>query len=821
MLPSNSPSPAGREAEENRFRLELMNAIARQALSEIPTDKIISGAVEKIGQRFPDYRAAYSVIDAIGRIHIVHSVEPPGMPPIAGLSVELSEYPGYLEALRKLTPLVIKDMEDDPRLSSLKRVLAECGIRAAVHVPINIRQELVGLLCLSAPVATEWCALEIETLKETAEFFSILMRKDRWKKQHGETEKALRRATLVVENSPAVLFRCKIDEGWPVDYVSRNVSQFGYTSEELVSGSVNYASLIHPEDLWRVGNEIRRFMAAGQDRFTQEYRIVTKSGGTRWVDDRTSLERDENGTIIAIQGIVLDITDRKTAQDDLFTQKEVFQKILDNIPVMVAFMNGEGTHRWVNRSWETTLGWKLEDVCKTDILAEFYPDSEQHQCAIDGILKAERKWTDFKTRTKDGRILDTSWFNLRLPDGSRVGIGQDMTEHKRAEEEHRLLEAQLMQAQKMESVGRLAGGVAHDFNNMLSAILGYAEILIEGLPASAPSYRRLNEILKAGERAKNLTRQLLAFGRKQVLEITTLNLNTMVLDFQKMLQRIIGEDVKLLTDLDESLGTAKADLSQLEQVLLNLSVNARDAMPNGGTLNIETANVYLDEEYASQHPGVKPGAYVMLAVSDTGFGMDEETRAQIFEPFFTTKVKGKGTGLGLAMVYGIVKQHGGNIWVYSEPDHGTTFKIYLPQVEEHLKAKDVPEADQLPQQSSETVLLIEDEDSVRSLTSEILQRQGYTVLEAALGQDAMEIAKTHPGKIDLVISDVIMPGMNGREVYRRIADVRPGIRVLYMSGYTENVIAHHGVLDAGVNFLQKPFSLKGFADKVRAVLDER
>jgi signal transduction histidine kinase/ActR/RegA family two-component response regulator len=391
-------------------------------------------------------------------------------------------------------------------------------------------------------------------------------------------------------------------------------------------------------------------------------------------------------------------------------------------------------------------------------------------------------------------------------------LEKEVAERKSAEE-------QLRQAQKMEAVGMLAGGVAHDFNNLLTAINGHSDLAMRRLKQDDPLYDKLEKIKKAGDRAAALTHQLLAFSRKQILQPKVLDLNQIVFEMNKMLQPLIGEDIDLLTKLKPDLGMIKADPGQLEQVLMNLSVNARDAMPRGGKLTIETANVYLDEEYASRHLSITPGWYVMLAVSDTGTGMDAEMQARIFDPFFTTKEVGKGTGLGLSTVYGIVKQSGGNIWVYSELGRGTTFKVYLPCVD---RCAEVPESgidhNQLSE-GNETVLLVEDEEMVREMAKEILEESGYQVLEARHGHEALLIAEQYRGHIHLMLSDVVMPQMSGRELAEQFAPLRKEMKVLYMSGYTDDAIVHHGVLDEGTAFIEKPFTPNTLARKVRETLN--
>jgi CheY-like chemotaxis protein len=380
------------------------------------------------------------------------------------------------------------------------------------------------------------------------------------------------------------------------------------------------------------------------------------------------------------------------------------------------------------------------------------------------------------------------------------------------------LEQQLRQAQKMEAVGRLAGGIAHDFNNLLGVIIGYSEIFEERLGQSDPLRPKAELIKKAGQRAATLTRQLLAFSRQQVLEPKVLDLNAVVADTLKMLQRVLGEDIELIMVPGPELGRIKADQGQIEQIIMNLAVNARDAMPHGGKLTISTVNEELDEVYARQHPAVVPGSYVMFAVSDTGCGMDRETQTHIFEPFFTTKELGKGTGLGLATVYGVVKQTGGYIWVYSEAGRGSTFKIYLPRIEEAMTASDPAKGGKEIGRGWETVLLVEDAQPLRELARELLEASGYTVLEAGSGAEAIQVAEQHLGPIHLLLTDVVMPGMDGPKVAECITRIYPGIKVLYASGYTDDAIVHHGVLDSGITLLQKPFTHATLTNKVREVL---
>ncbi len=423
------------------------------------------------------------------------------------------------------------------------------------------------------------------------------------------------------------------------------------------------------------------------------------------------------------------------------------------------------------------------------------------------------------TRQGKGTFFITSR-KVAIPEKNlMISLVWDVTDRKRTEEEKEKLEAQFQQVQKLESVGRLAGGVAHDLNNLLSPILGFSEMLLDDFALSDPRRGSVEEIVQASLRAREIVHQLLAFSRKQPMEIKLVNLADVVTRFESLLRKTIREDVAIKVIIEPSLPLIKGDIGQLEQVIMNLAINAQDAMPDGGSLIIEVAVTNLDEDYASVHEGVKPGAHVMLTVSDIGKGMDPDTRRHIFEPFYTTKGKDGGAGLGLATVYGIVRQHDGHIWVYSEADEGTTFKIYLPVSAETTLPEETALKTFRNLHGSETVLLVEDSEQVRNLARTILNRHGYKVLVAENGKDALAKLENHGRPVDLLLTDVVMPVMNGRDLFDRISARYPDLKVLYMSGYTENVIVHHGVMDEGVNFIQKPFSVNALATKIREILE--
>jgi len=494
--------------------------------------------------------------------------------------------------------------------------------------------------------------------------------------------------------------------------------------------------------------------------------------------------------------------------------------LVEYAPVGICRSTPAGRFLSVNAALVRILGYdSATEVLQLDMAHDVYADPAERQRLVDRHAHTDREYDDIEAtwKRKDGSLLNVQLSGRAVRNAARQieyyeAFVRDVTEQRR-------LQQQLVQAQKMEAVGRLAGGIAHDFNNLLTAILGSADLALDSLTAGVPEREEIEEIRKAALRAADLTRQLLAFSRQQVIAPTVLNPNDVVATVDKLLRRLLGEDVELRVVLASDLAAVKVDPSQLEQVVLNLAVNARDAMPNGGKLTIETQNVELNQEYVRGHLSAQPGSYVMLAVSDTGVGMDAATQARIFEPFFTTKEKGKGTGLGLATVYGIVKQSGGWIWVYSEPGHGTTFKVYFPRVAEVAAPAAPTPAPPASVRGSETVLLVEDEEMILKLVHKVLQANGYTVLVAASGGDAERVAGQHDGPIHLLMTDVVLPGLNGREVARRLEATRPGIRVLYLSGYTDDAIVHHGVLEPGVAFLQKPFSPTVLGRKVREVLD--
>jgi PAS domain S-box-containing protein len=529
--------------------------------------------------------------------------------------------------------------------------------------------------------------------------------------------------------------------------------------------------------------------------------------------------RDASGKVIGLLGICRDITDRKLAEEELRQSQRKLRIHFEHTPLAVIEWDLDFRVTDWNPAAEGMFGYSRQEAigqrASFIVPPHFRPLVDKVWQELLNQKGGVRSAND--NITKDGRIISCEWYNTPLVDESgrvlgAASLAQDVTERV-------ALEERLRQSQKMEAVGRLAGGVAHDFNNLLTVILGYSQILAEGVPAGSRLADSTAQIKSAADRASGITRQLLAFSRKQVLSPRVINLNDIMLNLDSLLRRLIGEDIEVLTVPSNDLGSVKADPGQIEQVIMNLALNARDAMPSGGKLTLETTNAQLDESYAQRHQPAEPGRYVMLAVTDTGHGMSPETQARIFEPFYTTKEVGKGTGLGLSMVYGIVKQSGGYIWVYSEPDRGTTFKIYLPRVDQPAESTGAQNRPNSVQRGTETILLVEDDPQLRQLSSSVLAHCGYKMLVASTPEEGIEICRSNHRDIRLLVTDVVMPGMNGRQLAEQIQQVSPNVKVLYISGYTSNAIVHYGVLDPGLSFLPKPFTLSALVAKVREVLD--
>jgi len=592
----------------------------------------------------------------------------------------------------------------------------------------------------------------------------------------------------------------------------------GYSPEELQESSG--FEQIHPDDRERVKKAATQTQQSGMGTIL-EYRFRHKNGNWMVLESVASVIRNEKGEPEKLVVVNRDITERKKAQEALSRSEASFRALVEGAPHGIYRATMTGQFLEVNPALQRMLGYdSVQELLKADLATQVFRNSADYERMNELLAKSkELKDIELEWKRPNGEpiVVRCSGHYVDVKDGGPgyfEGFAEDVTEK-------RTLERQLRMAQKMEAIGRLSGGIAHDFNNLLGVIIGYSGVLKKSLDKNQPTYEYATEIEKAGQRAASLTRQLLAFSRQQVLTPSVLSLNSLVSDMEKMLPRLLGEDINVSLSLDSELGNVKADQSQIEQVIMNLAVNARDAMPSGGKLHIQTANIELDQTYTRDHPGSKVGSYVMLAITDSGSGMSAETITHIFEPFFTTKGVGEGTGLGLATVYGVVKQSNGYIWVDSAPGKGSTFQIYLPRnldTEQVSAAK--PEVQ--PREKSkgaEMILLVEDAEPLRKLAQAFLESNGFRVLSAPSGEAALEIAARHSGLFDLLLTDVVMPGMNGRVLAEQLSMRQPGLKVLFMSGYTDSFIAGHGVLQKGTNLLHKPFTEEVFISKVREVLD--
>ncbi|HWO88849.1 MAG TPA: PAS domain S-box protein [Gemmatimonadales bacterium] len=645
----------------------------------------------------------------------------------------------------------------------------------------------------------------------------ILLAMEDVTEKHAAAEARARLAAIVDSSHDAIL--SKSLDGTIRTWNAAAERLYGYTEAEAVG---QHIGLIVPPERRAEAASILERISRGERVESLDTERIRKDGSRLHVSVSISPVRDATGRVIGASAIERDITERMRVEQALREAAQLLEGISSASPAVLHTMtvqdNGTLVPTWVSRNVTAVLGFSVDEALAPGWwTAHVHPDDRAECLArMEQLLARGSLVHEYRFLRKDGTVV---WIRdeLRVVRDSAGRPRQVMGAWLDTTEQHRL-EEQFLQAQKMESVGRLAGGVAHDFNNLLTVITGTVDLALRGLQEGDPLAEDLKEIQRAARRGAALTQHLLAFSRRQVFQPKVVNLNETLAELEPMVRRLLGEDIRLVTVLGGATGNVRVDPGQLTQVVMNLVVNSRDAMPSGGTLTLETANVDLDEAYAGRHLGVTPGPYVMLAVTDTGSGMDEATRQRAFEPFFTTKGAGRGTGLGLSTVYGIVKQSGGNIWVYSEPGVGTTFKIYLPRVAEPVTATETP----LPPSSargSETVMLVEDNAGLREVARRILEAAGYAVLAAGTPGEALLSAERFHGPIHLVLTDVVMPTMRGPELAERVIRLHPEARILYMSGYAENAIVHGGELAEGTHFISKPFDAATLTRRVREVLD--
>jgi PAS domain S-box-containing protein len=624
------------------------------------------------------------------------------------------------------------------------------------------------------------------------------------------------RYRALVEQANDIIYRTA--PSGVITYINPAVTRLTGYAESDITGK-HFSAFVHPSYVDRAACYYKRQLLERIPDTYYELPIITRSGASVWLGQNVHLLTDGDRRI-GFQAICRDITERKLAEQALeeseLRYRTLFERAGDAIFILEAEGENPGRIVSANTAAAQMHGYSVSEMTGLSIADLDAP--EEAPKVPDRIARISRgEWIKEQIvhRKKDGTIfpVEITAGLLDLPNRKYIlAIDRDVTE--RVE-----LEAKLRHASKMEAIGRLAGGVAHDFNNLLTAMIGYTDILAQQLPPTGPEIEKLGRIAQAAKRAAELTHQLLAFSRKQMLEVKVLDCNEIILDLEEMLRRLIREDIELTITLDPELPRVKADPAQLEQIIMNLVLNSRDAMPKGGRLGIGTQRVELDETYSPGSADLAPGLYVMLSVSDAGHGMDAETCSRIFDPFFTTKEKGLGTGLGLSTVFGIVMQHNGHISVHSEPGLGTTFKVYLPCVSESGDPLVRSASSNPPLTGAETILVVEDEDAVRKLICEALNLLGYTALDASCPRDAISLCSGDAAPIDLLLTDVILPEMDGRTLYETISATLPAIKVLFVSGYTDDFIVHHGVLDEGVHFMQKPFNVETLAQKVREALE--
>jgi two-component system cell cycle sensor histidine kinase/response regulator CckA len=818
-----SEEEAKRLAQENAIMAEIGQIIS----STLNIEEIYERFAEEVNKLIPFDRIAINIInpkDQTLTIAYVTGVEIEGRKtgdtiPLAGTMTE--------GVMRKRSTLLIQTNGKEELARRFPRLLPsiQAKFKSLLSVPLFSKDQVIGVLHIRSTKSNTYTERELKLAERVGHQIAGAIANAQLFAERKQAEQALQteRQRFQILSEYAPFGMVMIDKDGTFRYINPKFRElFGYDLKDIPNGETWFRKA-YPDSTYR-HNVISAWISDLKIFTPGEKRprvfTATCKDGTEKIVNFISVQLETGKNLITCE----DITQHMRFEETLRESEERYRTLFEGSRDAVYITTREGRFVDFNQAFLDLFGYSKEELMVLHAQETYVHPVDRYRFRQEIEERGFVRDYEVNLRKKDGKEMDCllTASVRRGNDGPILGyqgIIRDITERKRAEQEMKALEEQLRQSQKMEAIGRLAGGIAHDFNNLLTIIKGYSQLSLSELKEGHPLRENLEGIQKATDRATDLIRKILAFSRRQLMEMRVLDLNTLLMDLDKLLRRIIGEDIELVTVLAEDLGRVKVDPGQIEQVILNLSVNAKDAMPNGGKLTIETANAELDEAYARNHLSVISGRYVMLSVSDTGVGMSPEVRERIFEPFYTTKEKGKGTGLGLSTVYGIVKQSGGNIWVYSEPGQGTTFKIYLPREEEPLEEiREKVVKEEFPR-GSETVLVVEDEEEVRKLAVRILQKQGYKVLEASQGNEALFICEQHEEPIHLLVTDVVMPGMSGRELSERLTSLRPEIKILYMSGHTNSAIVHHGVLEPGVNLLQKPFTPEALARKVREVLE--
>ena len=717
-------------------------------------------------------------------------------------------------------PVRTDNYGEDPALSrDFAEPIAREGIVTGLGVPILIDGRVEGALVVWNRAARPFTDRDEGLLARLADEAAIAIKNAQLFARERQSEQRYRR---LFENASDPIATFTLD-GAITSANPEMERMLGYTREEVAGR--HYREFVTPASVAMLEDRVRRATSGEQVSPTIEIALIRKDGAEVTAEGRVSAMRDEQGKAVGWQVIYRDLTERRRAEAALRASEERYRSLIEGSLQGILIHRGFVT-LFANSAFARMFGYESpREVVGVDARGWIAPEELSRIAAYEAARRGgdtASSHYEVQALRRDGTRIWTEAMVSTVPwDGqpaTQVAVF-DITERRRAEEALRQSEEALRQSQKMEAVGRLAGGIAHDFNNLLTVITGRTELLLLRRPADDPRRRDLELIKKTAERAATLTQQLLAFSRKQMLQPRRLDLNEVVAGMAQMLERLIGENIELLTTLEPALGAVKADPAQVEQIVLNLVVNARDAMPQGGRLVIATADVDLDAAFVDAHPGASAGPHAVLAVTDTGVGMSAEVLAHVFEPFFTTKEVGKGTGLGLATVYGIVKQHNGYTDVQSAPGRGTAVRIHFPKLGEPVVGADAPGGRREgPAPTTGTILLVEDQHEVRELAREILDAAGYTVLTAGDPQQALELARRHDGAIDLLLTDIVMPLMSGRELADRLTPGHPGMRVLYMSGYTDDAIVRHGALDADTVLLPKPFTPDSLARQVQEML---